>query len=352
MALVDARGDPRAAAHRAADQPPGRGALSQPLAGRDAGGVRAQGRERDERRPLRAPHRRRDRAAPHRHAGGGSDTHLVPRREPRRVRAHPSARPLHRVGHARDPGPGDSSALGRGGNRSHHQSCRSEWRLVLVSRRGLHVALVDRAAPSAPSHISLLALATGQKRSLTRPEKECGQRPREWCGDRFPTFSLEGELAFARDRADRPCLPRRPCHPSAEAPHALRGPRRLGAGLDGRRLQPRPVAEPGPGRRTLASPRRGRRAGASRPGHRRRRSMHRVTAAGPFGLRDRPVGHEPVAGEWADGDASRGPEPDRGLDARTTRCRPSRPTAARSHSRQTGRGPSRSGWRDPTARGS
>jgi len=63
---------------------------------------------------------------------------------------------------------------------------------------GAHVALVDRAAPSAPSHISLLALSTGQKRPLTRPEEECGQRPREWCGDRFPTFSPEGGLAFAR----------------------------------------------------------------------------------------------------------------------------------------------------------
>jgi Tol biopolymer transport system component len=63
---------------------------------------------------------------------------------------------------------------------------------------GAQVALVDRAAPSAPSHISLLALATGQKLPLTRPGDECGQRPREWCGDRFPSFSPQGGLAFAR----------------------------------------------------------------------------------------------------------------------------------------------------------
>ena len=93
VAPVDAPGDPRAAAHRPADEPSGRGALSQPLPGRDAGGVRAQGRGRDERRPLRAPHRRRDRAAPHRHAGGGSDAHMVPRREPHRVRRTPPRSP-------------------------------------------------------------------------------------------------------------------------------------------------------------------------------------------------------------------------------------------------------------------
>ncbi len=202
VAPVDAGGDPRAAAHRPADEPPGRGADAQPVAGRDAGGVRAQGRGRDELRSLRSPHRRRDRAAPHRHSGEGSDADLVPRRQPHRLRAPLRASPSpdrsrRRHGSWRSPrSEGRESVLAT-------QSSGSEWRLVVVSGRG-HIALVDRAARAGRATSRCWPWPPARSRPLTRPEDGGDSAPANGAATTPRPSHRTGGLAFTRTTRAEP----------------------------------------------------------------------------------------------------------------------------------------------------